>query len=447
MDYSLNKHLNLFRFFSGSNEEYRENNLSRAFALCLKNDSHFFDAVLKEILDEEDYKRFFNTDNPEHLIEINLQKRLADVDGLEKVYAVSSSGKILSEEKYRETDADGSADPVTDVFIGLGDVCILFEFKKTVTSCAAQLKNQASILIQKDNRDQQDAVFRDFSWKKLISTALTVLSFQKHVGAVNPFLNDFIKYTESEYPNWFPSKPLNNIPFPADNQSPNSHHLRTRLNLLMEKFHPNNADGSGTEERGDRFVIKVNYKWASELHLTHGAVKGDGNCLFLSVYPGDTKSQGFHLFKNRDRFDWPSTILDGYKLIISPYLKFSNYSKGVFWVWLKKDEAQITHKLSFFEEYAGRWKKERWHELEKKLTSIKANWRNEDESKGSISYDDVFINSNRSYYDLSIGMGVSVCIPYKKALTLDSAESVEQDNELVGLLRKIAAEMKRIIDG
>lgn len=44
----MNRHLNIFNFFSGSNLDYLEDNLARGFALCLKYDGH----VTKEMLEE-----------------------------------------------------------------------------------------------------------------------------------------------------------------------------------------------------------------------------------------------------------------------------------------------------------------------------------------------------------------------------------------------------------
>ena len=42
----MNLHLNIFHFFDGRDKQYIEDNLSRAFALCLKNDGMFLDHVL-----------------------------------------------------------------------------------------------------------------------------------------------------------------------------------------------------------------------------------------------------------------------------------------------------------------------------------------------------------------------------------------------------------------
>jgi hypothetical protein len=51
----MNHHLNLFNFFNGREAEYLEDNLSRAFALCLLHDPLFLDRVLSEVLNAEDH--------------------------------------------------------------------------------------------------------------------------------------------------------------------------------------------------------------------------------------------------------------------------------------------------------------------------------------------------------------------------------------------------------
>jgi hypothetical protein len=55
----MNRHLNIFNFFNGSNLDYLEDNLSRGFALCLKYDSVFLDKVLKSVLSEYKYTKLF----------------------------------------------------------------------------------------------------------------------------------------------------------------------------------------------------------------------------------------------------------------------------------------------------------------------------------------------------------------------------------------------------
>jgi hypothetical protein len=44
LNIAVDRHLNLFEFFNGTQLEYYEDNLSRAFALCLRYDTLFLDS-------------------------------------------------------------------------------------------------------------------------------------------------------------------------------------------------------------------------------------------------------------------------------------------------------------------------------------------------------------------------------------------------------------------
>ena len=66
----MDKHLNLFRFFNGGAYEFWEDNLSRAFAICLKNDATFLSFILRNILDSEIYSQTLNSEFPNSYINI-----------------------------------------------------------------------------------------------------------------------------------------------------------------------------------------------------------------------------------------------------------------------------------------------------------------------------------------------------------------------------------------
>ena len=58
----MNHYLNVFRFFHESTEkESIENNLSRAFAVCLNNNSFFLSEYIKGVVTPEDYKYLFSS--------------------------------------------------------------------------------------------------------------------------------------------------------------------------------------------------------------------------------------------------------------------------------------------------------------------------------------------------------------------------------------------------
>ena len=78
----MNHHLNFFRFFNESDEkEFIENNLSRAFALCLKTSGFFLNEFIKDIVSDEDHRYLFGTLTSDTKCAIDIQ---IDTGAIEK---------------------------------------------------------------------------------------------------------------------------------------------------------------------------------------------------------------------------------------------------------------------------------------------------------------------------------------------------------------------------
>ena len=77
----MNHHLNLFRFFNESDEkEFIENNLSRAFSICLSNNGFFLSEYIKGIVSQEDYDYLFSSISEDAKYSIDLQIDTALID-------------------------------------------------------------------------------------------------------------------------------------------------------------------------------------------------------------------------------------------------------------------------------------------------------------------------------------------------------------------------------
>ena len=98
----MDKHLNLFRFFNGSSYEYWEDNLSRAFAICLKNDAIFLNHILQNILDKKIYTRVISSEYPNSQINIDLQQKVNYLDGFTYIYGVACSGLEIDEQEIQK---------------------------------------------------------------------------------------------------------------------------------------------------------------------------------------------------------------------------------------------------------------------------------------------------------------------------------------------------------
>jgi len=439
----MDRHLNIFNFFNATNEDYLEDNLSRAFALCLKYDSVFLDKTLQAVLSENIYSKLFNTDFPDYKIEIDLQNRVNELEGFSKIIAVACSGKeVIDFESViaRETDS-----PETDVSIIINDTCILFEFKRTSEDCSAQLKCQAE-KVWRNCSEETSIEYKDLAWNKIVRILQNVSSLQKQINIENPFTNDFIRFLERKFPEWFPSRLLQNISFPTDESDPNGYYLNERLNIIKNQIYGEEA----TEEKigtFNRYVIKVDFGWINEINI-EPFQKNNKNFIVIRIHIGDTKEQGRHFFtKKPEGIIWQDNIL-GFELEFEPYIKLSNmYASALLWLRPNLDEYKKTHNLKFFNDFAGQFKRESWLNFEKNLGQYISNWKDKcfvPNTFSKASWNDKFENTQRNGLLLSIGTVLTVYLPYKECQKLDNAEI---NPKIVNTIREIINEIKKIVEG
>ncbi|MBR5167703.1 MAG: hypothetical protein IKW86_06510 [Salinivirgaceae bacterium] len=428
----MDKHLNLFRFFNDSSNEFWEDNLSRAFAICLKNDATFLSFILQKILDSEVYSRIVNSDYPNSYIDIDLQRKVNYLDNYSYIYAIACSGIEIDEQGITKINSRDTDNPETDLLLTIGDICIIFEFKRTNEDCSAQLKQQAEI-VKKNSPDSEPIRFRDLDWKKIIETALSVLSIERQINNENIFLKNFIEFVEEYNTNWFPEKRLAEIPYPK-----NDSYLQKRLNSIKDFVFGKNT----TKWVGDRYVISIEKPWAQELTVEYLNTNGK-DYITVEIYPGDTKRQGYGYFKDGKTYKWEDENICGYHVeVVSYYLKFSHFNRGIAWLELSKEESINTHNYSFFSNWSGRYNEKRgknWKsDFVRELNQIIPNW------KERTTWDEVISNSNRNYFDLSVGTHLRVLIPYKQAQKLDDVDN--ENNKLVEIIKQIYNELSKIID-
>jgi hypothetical protein len=423
----MNRHLNLFHFFDGRDKQFIEDNLSRAFALCLKNDGMFLDHVLRMVLGTSLYEQSFSIDHPDRIISVDLQVNANALEGYRCIIAVACSGEAV--EKFDGIEPRVTEGPITDVVLRLNDICVIFEFKRTNENCAAQLLGQAEVVRQACGGDA-DVIPVDLCWPKIVQVALTVLSVQKQMSNENSLTKDFAAFLESRYPEWFPVRCLKSIPFPSSDNDPNHHYLQARLKQIVNKL-----CGSDEEvvETGGRYAIGVQFGWAREVAIRFGS--NDGQYLLVQIWPGDTRGQGWALFREGKQLSWPETVAD-YPLGVKPYLKFSHFTRGVCWVEPNPEQAKMTHCHDFFIRSTGKRKIGQWGEFDRVLSEIIPGWKQKKDWNGN-TFERCFEQSDRNNFDVSAGFALTVKIPYEQAQEMD----VERSSS------SLSGEIKKIVDG
>ena len=379
----------------------------------------------------------FKNDFPDYTINIDLQKTPDKFGIFSKIFGVTATTSNSDLHNIDDIIPHETRKPVTDLSIEIKDVCIIFEFKRYSIDCTAQLKRQVEAIKNVTSPDAKESI-SDLSWLKIVEIMQNVLSFQKQINSENIFTLNFSKYLEQKSPNWFPVRLLKEVSFPTSNEEYGSKQMLTaRLNQIKDQVlvdgKPKTIELIG---KYNRKAIVVDFKWANEVHVDLSS-NLDEKSLVMSIFPADTKSQGWHYFpKNATAKSWPPELC-GFRLTAEPYLKFSHFNSMLFWKKLNPEEYLKTHTLDFFQKIAGRYKKEKWLSFEQNLDTLIPNW------KENCDYESKLTNSNRTYFDLSIGILVQVRIPFQEAQGLDkSLENSELAKKLGDVIMALKMEIE-----
>jgi hypothetical protein len=433
----MNHHLNLFNFFNGREAEYLEDNLSRAFALCLLHDPLFLDRVLSAVLDAEDYQAIAREQWTHRNIDIDVQLAASSFDSYRKLYAVGASPLEMNLRLIEGYALTGSADPITDVSVALGDILIVFEFKVSRVDPGQQLKGQAAAISRFNTAETLEVAYKDFCWGEIIAVAESALGFLGKLEAGNVLTRDFVQLLESRYAEWFPPRPLSRVSFPLSEASPEFKQLHQRLNLIKEELAKvENYAFETYKGTYARTVLRVDWGWTREvlIDFTSGAEQKQ---IRLAIYAGETKRQGWELFGKGVSFDQLTSPVAGAILLMRPYLKFRHFNSAIAELFLSPEESRRTHTLDFHTKFAGRYPKERWPELEAVLTDYFPGWRDQ------CAYDAQVTESNRNYVDFSAGVLLELLIPYEEAKRHDTGEP----ERAVAFFRRCIDGMREMVEG
>ena len=427
--YQHDKHLNLFHFFSDGNNPFYEDNLTRAFSICLQNDPILFEKVLNDLIGVQP-KSLMKESRDTNQITIDIQKNVSEIESCEKLIGIALTTDEQDLLKY--TEPRNRTRHITDLMIRINDLVIIVEVKKTGENCIAQLKGQIEELKNSnlDSLESDSVQEKEITWVKVISTMEDVLMFQKNTNSVNKFTKDFVEFIERKHPNWFGTKPLSMVEFSKNGK--NKHLIDCRIEEYKKVYY-------GEEELvHNRNAISLkNIDWADELNIRPIRREDGVPFIALEIAPGDTKQQGWKLFKNTNDgiVDWPDSISyrnEKYSVQVHHNIKFAHYGRGLFWVRSQDKKRPKTHTKDFFKNYTGRWKRigdskkwkkkdaewGRFKELVEALSTDKTNKKWTDNEIWVTN----FVESGKSYFDVSVGFLIRLMIPYSEIQKWDSPD-------------------------
>ena len=333
----MNKHLNYFRFYTGIDRNHQlENDLTRALAITLMENNLFLHEALKEIL-KEDFKILSNQDLSTSDLSISIQQNTKQLKNYDKVYAVSVSDFPLDLDNFQNLEAGHINDEITDMVIQINAVentsnqriTIIFEVKRNSQNTAQQLFDQAISIFRKDDEEFDFQNFKathlknsligvDWNWKKVMTTAWRVHSFQQFSGGNSKILSDFIDLVRTHNISWLPQFSLNITP------ASSKHKIMERLNdAFREKYGKNRLIAS------DRLGITLpEIHWANELIVGNNRLNDIEPTITFAIYPGNTKVQGNHIFLRNDFPKIKNEIIvnnELYKIHKSYHIKFTAF--------------------------------------------------------------------------------------------------------------------------
>ncbi|MFH6964216.1 hypothetical protein ACHRVK_17645 [Flavobacterium plurextorum] len=419
----MNRHLNLFHFYNeNSSLEFLENNLSRAFSLTLLNSSIFFNDFIRAIISEDDYNYLFSTySKNSSFFDIDIQVDTAQIEreSYKKVYAVAltSNNKIDLSDFFEQKIYQGKN--ITDIIITIKDILLVIEVKKHDEDCKRQLYNQVHPFILRKN----EGIIVEpvcITWQKIVTIMEKVHNLERITSFGSSFLQDFLKLAEIRRPHWFQAKPFNSLKFSTKWGSPEHHHLRKRLKQAL----------SGCKEYSlldysDRLGLAVPFNWASEIipdfhHYENEQVK-DYVCFY--IWPGNTKTQGYHIY-NRS-MDWVKkteiTIEEStFALEIVQNIKICHFNKYLTGLnYYEDDLKKNTHTSHNFYHKSGKWNIQNWPDFEMFMDN---HFKPEYDWREKCRWDHFIINTDRTYFTMSLGFEVCAFIPYNEFCDIDKKD-------------------------
>lgn len=435
----MNSHLNIYKFYTKEDREYQlENDLTRALAITMQEDNLFFYEILREIMGTELVSSIFSHTETDNFFDISIQVNSKHINDFEKIIAVSLTENEMSVERFWKSKNLSEYDPICDIVIRLRNIVVIIEAKRNAVDCTEQLFNQTYNVVLRENHNSSNGKIEissvdilekmkikvlpiDLNWKKLLVMATKILSFQKTVGNLNRFTADFVSLVTGHNPGWLPEVSISEL-----GMSDNSQIVR-RISSSI-----NSLDIQSIYEKlpyNDRLGLKFDKSWAQEIIFN----VSDMGELVATVYPGNTKTQGYHIFGNdvkiAENINIGSLNLEVEK---NYHIKLTSFQKYFTGLWFSDDDLieKNLYSLSNFTKYSGRkCRGKDWSDIELLFDShfaIEFNWREK------ISWEKQILKSGKSQFDLSFGYELSVYIPFDELKKIDSVRSnIEGLNYLI----------------
>lgn len=432
-----NRHLNIFRPFSQNlSKENIEDNLSRAFTLCLQHNNLLLHEFLRDVfnlagLDQEFINTFSNvTELDSSAIDIQVETSGLNEE-FSQVIAITMTGRELALNSFFIHKPAPNKKHYTDVLIRIKDIGIFIEAKRDETDCESQLYKQVAACVPNPTKDNVKPI--DYCWPKVMALVNRTHGFLSLTGKQDTLLVDFIDLVRSYEPNWLPVPPLASI----QNKITNKYQIVQRFIASLSFL-----EGKGVEilDYRDRIGLLLRIGWAQEILVRVEEENGEVVVKFC-IWPGNTKGQGtqvLKLLKKNPNWKPPTelTIANKQFPVSCDYeIKFCHFNAYVSNLVFSEDKVKEGKKLiseHVHWNHTGKFTKDRWQEVEAFLDSYLIPdypWRKLSE------WEKNFRDSGRNYLTLSVGYEIKLTVPLAYLQTVDS--KMENLEPLANLILEI----------
>lgn len=426
----MNRHLNLFEYFSQSNVLPIENNSTRNLAIVLMNNNLAFDRFIDLINTKSKSYPLSKPRSPDD-ISLNIQSSIKDL--ADQIVAEKIIGITLTTDQQEIIGIEGEKDGnITDIAICCCGTLLIIEAKRDNSSAMKQVMLQVEEFVKFSNSVTQTSttVLNPISlkWEDVVHELDAV---NELLDGREVILNDYISHIRNRVPKFFPIRTISKI------NSSESALVRKRLERFAENYHGSKDEVifRGRDEEEKYWVKLKEYEFVKEFCYQYQ------NGLFsLHLYPGNTVGQGRSFYSPDNKL----SILNQ-KVIESNSDKFSMHSEAEFKVsdswgkWkfnvaVKTSESRILREL--FNHLCGKKTSEDIPEIESEFGKHSEIL---DFSEFSRKYYDSFkIFGHKYTFFISLTVHVQIDIPFEKMKKVDTKEpnSTDDDN-FVGLTRGI----------
>ena len=442
-----NRHLNLFSPYSQElSKENIEDNLNRAFVICLLNNHLLNYEFLRAIFDKANstsiFKNLFASVTEISKSHIDIQVNLKEVNNeFSTIIPVSMSGKDLNIDEFFSHEENNNKEHITDILITINDVAILVEMKRSNENCIKQLYQQVATLRSDKNRKVIKPV--DFSWLKVMELVNHINGFQKLFNISDNYLKDFIHLIESYNPNWIPVSSLASI----KNTKENIFKVRQRLSLALNNIED---DDITVLDYRDRIGLQIKAKWANEIVINTDVDEEQKIILKFGIWPGNTKGQGsvMHQKLNMSQGWKPPVQLminnESYKINLAYELKFCHFNGYVNNIIVTDNHIRSGRQLiseDIHSKFTGKYDRENWDKLDNFLTETLINsydW------KERLNWEEYFENTGRNYLTLSIGYQIETVVPFESIKSIDT--KIDNVENLSNFIKQLKDEYLQLFD-